>query len=74
VAKKDWREAKKRSKEQGKHKDSKTSGEQNGPWTSNGSHSAGNSLDAESETYQQDMDEMRCILYSHGGASSCENQ
>ena len=71
VAKKDWREAKKRSKEQDK-KDNETSNKQKGSKMPYGADYAGNdSDDTESGTYQQDMDEMRCILYSHGGTTSC---
>jgi hypothetical protein len=73
VAKKDWREAKRRYKEQ-ERKDSKGPGEQNGHETPNGGDHAGDHAgsdhdDTESGSYQQDMDEMRCILYSHGGAA-----
>lgn len=64
VAKKDWREAKKRSK-----KDTKVFVDQKGPEKSNSARN--DSGDTESGTYQQDMDEMRCILYSHGGETSC---
>src|SRR5882762_388606 len=65
VAKKDWREAKRRYKEQ-ERKDSKGPDEQNGPETPNGGDHAGSDhYDTESGSYQQDMDEMRCILYSH---------
>lgn len=61
VAKKDWREAKKRSKEQGQHKDRK----QNASEKTNGS--AFTDDDPDSGAYQEEMDEMRCILYAHGG-------
>lgn len=50
TAKKDWREHKKRFKEQ-KGKPSTDA--------LNGSDESGE--------YQKDMDEMRCILYAHGG-------
>ncbi|EEB88684.1 hypothetical protein MPER_13338, partial [Moniliophthora perniciosa FA553] len=49
TAKKDWREAKRRYKEQDK---------------SAAKESLQRSED--SNTYEKDMDEMRCILYSHG--------
>ena len=54
VAKKDWKEAKKKYKEQEKYKDAKKP-------------EAVDLGDLEPGTYQQDMDEMRCILYAHGG-------
>ena len=56
VAKKDWKEAKKKYKEQEKHKDMKKE-----------CKSEAVDLDQlELGTYQQDMDEMCCILYTHG--------
>ena len=58
VAKKDWKEAKKKYKEQEKHKDAKEAGRK---------PEAVDLGDPESGTYHQDMDEMRCILYAHGG-------
>lgn len=54
TARKDWQEAKRRHKE-------KQRGKQSPDPPSDAT--------AESATYEQDMDEMRCILYSHGGTS-----
>ena len=74
VAKKDWREAKKRYKEQERRKASRTSNDQNSPGTLDDSDSAEPETDdRESNKYYQDMDEMRCILYSHGGGPFCSN-
>ena len=62
VAKKDWREAKKKYEEQEKQKEGKS------PRPSNeDSSGASDDNDPDSGAYQQDMDEMRCILYCHGG-------
>ncbi|KAF7968620.1 hypothetical protein HWV62_30015 [Athelia sp. TMB] len=62
VAKKDWREAKKKHEEQEKQKEGKS------PRPSNGDSSGvSDDNDPDSGAYQQDMDEMRCILYCHGG-------
>ena len=67
VAKKDWREAKKRTKEQEKQRDN-TTPDRTSSATPSSHDLAGEELnDPDSGTYQQDMDEMRCILYSHGG-------
>lgn len=55
VTKKDWQEAKKRYKAQEKIR------------TSLGKDSAQNAQDDVPTGYQPDMDEMRCILYTHGG-------
>jgi hypothetical protein len=55
TAKKDWREAKKRRKTQ-QEQSSQPPQDQNGQ------------ADGESNgTYEEYMDEMRCILYIHGG-------
>lgn len=68
VAKKDWKEAKKRSKEQEKRNDSKTRDDLHGTGNSSSNDYIGReSDDREPDTYHQDMDEMRCILYCHGG-------
>jgi hypothetical protein len=68
VAKKDWREAKKRHKEQERRKASGTSNDQNSPGTPDDSDGVEPETDDhESNKYHQDMDEMRCILYFHGG-------
>jgi len=58
TAKKDWQEAKKRYKESEKLKDDKP----------NDVHASNHPAD-ESGSYSEEMDEMRCILYSHGGSS-----
>ncbi|KAI0359652.1 alpha/beta-hydrolase [Trametes cingulata] len=55
VAKKDWQEAKKRQKARGVSTD--------GP----ASLDPGNPNQEMPATYQPEMDEMRCILYAHGG-------
>ncbi|KAL0955799.1 hypothetical protein HGRIS_002008 [Hohenbuehelia grisea] len=58
AAKKDWREAKRRHKMQEKMKHAEPP------------HASGNaplSQDQENGVYEEDLDEMRCILYSHGG-------
>jgi len=74
VAKKDWREAKKRYKEQERRKSGRTSNDQNNPGTPDDSEGAEpETEDHESNNYHQDMDEMRCILYLHGGGPFCSN-
>lgn len=57
TAKKDWREAKRRHKSQRKQKDSATQP----PLDSD------NPKQSDASVYEQSMDEMRCILYLHGG-------
>lgn len=61
VAKKDWKEAKKKYEEQDKQNDkSPESSTRDSPNVSEDN-------DPESGDYQKEMDEMRCILYCHGG-------
>lgn len=59
VAKKDWKEAKKKQEKQQDTKDAKKEKER--------SPEVVDPADPASGKYQQDMDEMRCILYAHGG-------
>jgi hypothetical protein len=59
VAKKDWREAKKRYKEQ--------EGKSYLNTTGNGISVDNLNVSEEPGEYQKDMDDMRCILYAHGG-------
>lgn len=74
VAKKDWRDAKKRQKEREGRKAGRTSSDQNSPGTPDDSDGAEPETDDhESNKYDQDMDEMRCILYSHGGGPFYSN-
>ncbi|KAI9062340.1 alpha/beta-hydrolase [Trametes sanguinea] len=61
VAKKDWQEAKKRQKARQASTGS-PSPDAGGP-----SLDAGNTSQEMPATYQPEMDEMRCILYAHGG-------
>lgn len=56
VAKRDWREAKKRDK---MHRQGQPASKQ--------SQSTTESTEEEEGTYNKDMDEMRCILFLHGG-------
>lgn len=62
TAKKDWQEAKRRHKmhEKARASDAMPSGNEKS--TDNG---------VDSGKYEKDMDEMRCILYSHGGELCC---
>lgn len=55
VAKKDWQEAKKKQKARGMSMEG-------------ASLDSGNTHQELSPGYQPEMDEMRCILYAHGGA------
>jgi hypothetical protein len=73
VAKKDWREAKKRCKEQEKQRDNTTPDRTASASTSNHDITGEEPNESESGTYQQDMDEMRCILYAHGGEPACSS-
>lgn len=73
MAKKDWRDAKKRSKEQAKQRDD-TTPDRTASVTPSSHDSTGEEFnESDSGTYQQDMDEMRCILYFHGGGPACSN-
>ena len=58
TAKKDWREAKKRYKAQRKAE-------------ANGTQQPNHTVNSQEEsfTYEEAMDDMRCILYLHGGWS-----
>lgn len=56
VAKRDWREAKKRDKQ---HRQSQPTPKQ--------SQSTTDSAEEDEGAYNKDMDEMRCILFLHGG-------
>ncbi|OSC99852.1 alpha/beta-hydrolase [Trametes coccinea BRFM310] len=61
VAKKDWQEAKRRQKAR-QASTSSPAPDAGGP-----SLDAGNTSQEMPATYQPEMDEMRCILYAHGG-------
>jgi len=61
TAKKDWQEAKRRYKASEKLKGERSK------------YKDGNlNSTAETGVYEQEMDEMRCILYSHGGLSTVQ--
>lgn len=65
TARKDWQEAKKRNKSsQSKNNTSTTTSL---PHNSDTAADAQPSTPDSSNTYHQEMDEMRCILYTHGG-------
>jgi cell wall-associated NlpC family hydrolase len=62
TTKKDWREAKKRYKEFEKLRTEDKSKD---------AHASHHPADqSHSGSYSEEMDEMRCILYSHGGSSA----
>ena len=67
TAKKDWHEAKRRHKAREKGRPSTSDGPKSQP-SMDPSGGGGVRQDA-SENYQPEMDEMRCILYAHGGWS-----
>lgn len=62
TARKDWQEAKKRYKSQSKNNTATAS-----PPLNSDSAAGTQPPSDSSNTYQQEMDEMRCILYTHGG-------
>ncbi|KAI0692106.1 Alpha/Beta hydrolase protein [Cytidiella melzeri] len=64
VTKKDWQEAKKRYKAQEQQRSSPGRKDRKSGATSTNSPS---SEEDATPSYQPDMDEMRCILYAHGG-------
>ena len=70
TARKDWEEAQKRRKaSQSKHNPSSTSA----PLTSDSTAGAQPLISESNNTYHQEMDAMRCILYAHGGIlCTCE--
>lgn len=71
AAKKDWKEAKRRHK-MAQEKERCDSAEHNRASSSapdDAQQQAGVASDASSH-YQPEMDEMRCILFAHGGESS----
>ena len=55
VAKKDWQEAKRRQK----------------AMSAGAAADAQNQASAADSEYKAEMDQMRCILYAHGGVSRC---
>lgn len=63
TARKDWQEAKKRYKSQSKNNSATASP----PLNSDSAAGTQPPTSDSSNTYQQEMDEMRCILYTHGG-------
>lgn len=66
TAKKDWQEQKRRYKASSKHSQSTERSSTTSNSTPNPTESEAQP-DPESETYEEDMDTMRCILYAHGG-------
>ena len=68
VAKKDWEEAKKRQKSQDKQRTASLG--KNGRKSNSAPTVPVATPDEEEGSYDADMDEMRCILYTHGGKSS----
>lgn len=63
---KDWQEAKRRRREQGFQRQNSVSTKEKGPTTNTPEEK--NPTDAQPELdYSADMDEMRCMLYFHGG-------
>ncbi|EGO26401.1 hypothetical protein SERLADRAFT_414458 [Serpula lacrymans var. lacrymans S7.9] len=64
TARKDWREAKKRTKAYEKQKKSSTDPSPKGK---SDTDLEGEEPSNGTDTYNEEMDEMRCILYAHGG-------
>jgi hypothetical protein len=63
--KRDWKEAKRRAAAIEKTGGVSESGSGSPPLS--GAHASASAVDAEAGTYRPEMDEMRCLLWAHGG-------